>query len=189
MSNFIPANIEKANELEARLSKEIFRSAKEFVEFYNSGLINKKFDKVKDIAKEITEVFKNVKEKSGNLVFISEAEVTLEEIIQKLSPWEAIVKAKRETQDAINAKIINSETTVILTESGTLSYINEDNEISTLNGEKIHIKTDNIEQLLSYSSYGNEYQAEYEGYPFQANDLANIDTDFILRVKELLPTA
>lgn len=191
MSNFMPHNQEKAQKLEEKLSESIFRSVKDFVQFYNSGLINKSFGEVKDTAREITETFKNVKEKSGKLVLISQEEVFIDEIIEKLKPWEGIVKAKRETIGAIQEKRINEETLLVLNEKYSLDFITNDEEGNTvkesISGEKLFNKTDDISQFLAKSSYGDEYSEDYQGYVFSARDLATIDTSFVQTIKENIP--
>lgn len=191
MSNFMPQNQEKAQALEEKLSESIFRSVKDFVQFYNSGLINKSFGDVKETAKEITETFKNVKEKSGQLVLISEEEVFIEEIIETLKPWEGIIKAKREVTTALKDNKINEDSILILNDKLSLDVIStdeEDNEtFSPISGERLFTKTDNLDSLLEKSSYGNEFNEQYNGYVFSPRDIAGIDIDFVQRIKENLP--
>lgn len=186
-TNFMPTDTGRAEALEERLSKTIFRSVSDFLSFYNSGLINRKFDEVKDLAQEITETFKNVKEKSNNLVFISQEEVYLDELLAGLKPWEIIVKAKREVKDAIVEGKIENESLLVLTESGTLSIVKDDGKIESLGGEKLFNKNDTIGPLLAISSYGTDFSSEHDGFLFQASDLAELDTTFIHRLKENMP--
>lgn len=191
MSNFMPQNQEKAQALEAKLSESIFRSVKDFVQFYNSGLINKSFGEVKQTAKEVTETFKNVKEKSGQLILISEEEVFIEEIIETLKPWEGIIKGKREIITALKEQKINEETVLVLNDRMSLEFLTTDEEgektLSSLSGERLFVKTDDISSLLEKSSYGQEFNEEYNGYVFLARDIANIDIEFVKNIKEFLP--
>lgn len=191
MSNFMPQNQEKAQALEEKLSESIFRSVKDFVQFYNSGLINKSFGEVKQTAKEVTETFKNVKEKSGQLILISEEEVFIEEIIETLKPWEGIIKGKREIITALKEQKINEETVLVLNDRMSLEFLTTDEEgektLSSLSGERLFVKTDDISSLLEKSSYGQEFNEEYNGYVFLARDIANIDIEFVKNIKEFLP--
>lgn len=191
MSNFMPQNQEKAQALEAKLSESIFRSVKDFVQFYNSGLINKSLGEVKQTAKEVTETFKNVKEKSGQLILISEEEVFIEEIIETLKPWEGIIKGKREIITALKEQKINEETVLVLNDRMSLEFLTTDEEgektLSSLSGERLFVKTDDISSLLEKSSYGQEFNEEYNGYVFLARDIANIDIEFVKNIKEFLP--
>lgn len=187
----MPQNQEKAQALEAKLSESIFRSVKDFVQFYNSGLINKSFGEVKQTAKEVTETFKNVKEKSGQLILISEEEVFIEEIIETLKPWEGIIKGKREIITALKEQKINEETVLVLNDRMSLEFLTTDEEgektLSSLSGERLFVKTDDISSLLEKSSYGQEFNEEYNGYVFLARDIANIDIEFVKNIKEFLP--
>lgn len=188
MSNFLPHNEENARVLEEKLSESMFRSVKDFVQFYNSGLINKSFDLVKETAKEITETFKNVKEKSGQLVLISQEEVFLEEILENLKPWEGIVKAKREIESSVKDGKINENTILVLDANKfVFEAINNEGERFSLNGEKLFNKSDNIDTLLNKSSYGDDFNEEYNGYVFAAKDLLDIDTNFVQAIKSNLP--
>lgn len=188
MSRFIPFDEQKANELSNTLSQTIFKNVDQFVLYYNSGLINKNFDEVKNLSKTILETFKDVRERKGKLIFISEEEVTLNEILQALNPWTAIVKATREVNDALSEKFIQEYDTLLLDENGVLNVIrvNEDGaeELEPLTNDKLFSKNDDVELFLNLSTIQDD---TVEGTKFKVSDLKNIDTSFISRVKEQIP--
>lgn len=188
----MPIDAAKAQELNERLSQEIFRSVKDFVTFYNSGLISKKHDTVKAIAHEITETFKDVREKNGQLTFISEEEILLEETLKALAPWTIIVKVKREVENALENKTITEKDTIVLDENGMMFYSvqkeNGEEELKYVSNEKLFAKNDNIDLLISYSKRHNEETFNhYEGYAFNTTDITNIDTSFIEKIHNLIP--
>lgn len=188
MSRFIPFDEQKANELSNTLSQTIFKNVDQFVLYYNSGLINKNFDEVKNLSKTVLETFKDVRERKGKLIFISEEEVTLNEILQALNPWTAIVKATREVNDALSEKFIQEYDTLLLDENGVLNVIrvNEDGaeELEPLTNDKLFSKNDDVELFLNLSTIQDD---TVEGTKFKVSDLKNIDTSFISRVKEQIP--
>lgn len=188
MSRFIPFDEQKANELSNTLSQTIFKNVDQFVLYYNSGLINKNFDEVKNLSKTVLETFKDVRERRGKLIFISEEEVTLNEILQALNPWTAIVKATREVNDALSEKFIQEYDTLLLDENGVLNVIrvNEDGaeELEPLTNDKLFSKNDDVELFLNLSTIQDD---TVEGTKFKVSDLKNIDTSFISRVKEQIP--
>lgn len=193
MSRFIPVNHEKAEALENKLSQEIFRSVKDFVEFYNSGLISKNHEDVKKISREITETFKDVKEKNSKLVFISEEEVALEESLRVLKSWESLVKAKREINEAIEQKIVTLDSRILLDDNGYLNTVAEDEEtgeinVTTISNEKVVSRKDEVGVIAEHIDSTANHSEHLGGYTLPVKNIAELDTSFVLQVKELLPT-
>lgn len=192
MSHFIPVNREKAEALESKLSEQIFRSVKDFVEFYNSGLISKKHEDVKEITKEITDTFKDVKEKNGRLVFISEEEVALEETLNALKTWESLVKLKRETVEAIEQKVITEDGRLLIDDSGNLNTVREDDEtgeivLETINSEKIVARKDDLISVVKSIDSNVQYSEQLKGHLVATRNIVDLDDSFILQIKELVP--
>jgi len=193
MSHFIPVSNEKAQDLESRLSQQIFRSVKDFVEFYNSGLISKKHEDVKEITREITETFKDVKEKNGRLVFISEEEVALEETLENLKIWESLIKAKREVKDAVENNLVRREAQLLLDENGMLNIIEEDDEtgditLTAISNEKVVSRKDEVEAVAKKIDENATHSSTMPGYLVPVERMFSMDTEFILEVKELIPS-
>lgn len=192
MSHFIPVNREKAEALESKLSAQIFRSVKDFVEFYNSGLISKKHEDVKEITKEITDTFKDVKEKNGRLVFISEEEVALEETLNALKIWESLVKLKRETAEAIEQKLITENGRLLIDDSGNLNTVHEDNEngeivLESINSEKVVARKDDLASVIKTVDPNVQYSQQLKGYLVATRNIIELNDSFILQIKELVP--
>lgn len=190
MSKFMPVSQEAVTALEESVSKTIFESVERFVEFYNSGIISKNNDQVKEISREITEAYKDVKLKGNSLTFISEEEVVLDETLHLLAAWEVLTKVKREAADAVDAKSLKNDSTIVLTKEGNFNlYNSEDHTTVSTSIEKINPREESFAKLLSFSSYGTDYDESYGGYVFSVSDLLNINTNFILELKAIVPSA
>lgn len=188
MSNFMPINAAAAQELNERLSSTIFKSAADFVNFYNSGLINKKNDEVTKIVAEVTSAFKDVKEKGGELVFLSSSEVLLNEALAALLPWEILVRAKREANDLIAAGTITRESTLAFSKknAGFILEVSEEHEEPVKVGsEKLFGKFEEVSPIFDRKIIDGERDGD--SYVFYASDLADLDDSFIARVHEVLP--
>lgn len=192
MSRFIPVDAEKAAALEEKLSQQIFRSVKDFVEFYNSGLISKKHEDVKEITREITETFKDVKEKNSRLVFISEQEVALEETLETLKLWESLVKAKREVSEAVAQNTVPSQGQLLLDDTGLLNTIAEDEEtgnitLTSVSNEKVVSRKDDIPAVARVIEPSTAFNEQLKGYMVPVQNILHLDDSFVLDIKELLP--
>lgn len=194
MTQFIPRNNEKVAEVEAKLAGNIFKDVKTFVEYYNSGMINKGNDETKELVKEITEAFKDVKERKGSLGFVSEAEIILEETIADLGPWLIIAKLKREVTDAVAAKQLSQTGEVLVSHSG-LTFVKKvkrnpaTNEevvaISSLDGEKLFAKNDNLNKIESLAK--DEFENDGEKYyVIDVEDVLLADLDFVKQLQAIV---
>lgn len=191
MAKFMPVNEEQATILNEKLSKTMFRSVADFVNFYNSGLINKSHDDIVKTANEITKNFKNVKEKNRKLVFISEQEVFLDEITHSLSEWTLLTKIKREIEQLVSDNEITTDSVILFTPDA-IGYIVRDSEDESeyikLNDEKLfHKMSDIVPVYDKYSTIKNADKAAEEVYQFMVFDIVNIDATFIDKMHDLLP--
>lgn len=192
MSNFIPVDQRRAEALEEELSGQIFRSVSDFVQFYNSGLISKKHEDVVKIVKDITETFRDIKEKNNRLIVISKQEVALEESLRTLQLWEAVVKAKRETIDSISQKTINENNEVLLDESGHLYRVEMNSETgettaTAITSEKLFTRKDDVEEISQIIEPEIEFNNDLKGYLIPVRNILNINDEFVLQVKNLIP--
>ena len=192
MSNFIPVDRQRAEALEQALSQQIFRSVSDFVQFYNSGLISRKHEDVVKIVKEITETFRDIKEKNNRLIIISKQEVALEESLQTLQLWEAIVKAKREAKEALTQRTIAENEELLLDSSGHLYRLEnnpETGEITAdaITSEKLFTRKDDLEKIARTIAPESVLNNDLEGYVIPVRNIVEINDEFILQIKELIP--
>lgn len=192
MSNFIPVDQRKAEALEEALSQQIFRSVADFVEFYNSGLISRKHEDVVKIVKEITETFRDIKEKNNRLIIISKQEVALEGSLRTLQLWETVVKAKRETEDALSQKTINENTQLLFDESGHLHTLETDPDTeeivaTAITNERVLTRKDELPEIVRIINPEISYSPDLKGYLIPARDILKINDEFILQIHNLIP--
>lgn len=192
MSNFIPVDQRRAEALEEELSGQIFRSVSDFVQFYNSGLISKKHEDVVKIVKDITETFRDIKEKNNRLIVISKQEVALEESLRTLQLWEAVVKAKRETIDSISQKAINENNEVLLDDSGHLYRVEINSETgettaTAITSEKLFTRKDDVSDIAQIINSEASFNNDLQGYLIPVRNIVEINDEFILQIKNLIP--
>lgn len=192
MSNFIPVDQRRAEALEEKLSGQIFRSVSDFVQFYNSGLISKKHEDVVKIVKDITETFRDIKEKNNRLIVISKQEVALEESLRTLQLWEAVVKAKRETIDSISQKTINENNEVLLDDSGHLYRVEINSETgettaTAITSEKLFTRKDDVSDIAQIINPEASFNNDLQGYLIPVRNIVEINDEFILQIKNLIP--
>lgn len=190
MSNFMPVNEASAQALNERLSQTIFKSAVDFVNFYNSGLINTKNAEISKIAEEITTVFKDVKVRGTELVLLSQQEVYLNEIMDALTPWDILVKAKREAEAAIARDTILPETVLAFSKKNSgflLKSHDEDGEtvLTKIGNEKIFGKIDEVAPIFDRGIIDGERDGDT--YMFHAQDLLDLDASFISQIRSVIP--
>lgn len=190
MSNFIPRDENKARLLEEHLSTTPFNSSKNFVDFYNSGIINKRNPEVVKVLDLLSEAYKDIDEKSGKIVFLSKAEIMLDETFDLLAPWTAIVKLKREVQQGINDGVINGETVVAFIEGqNQIHYatVDEDTneEVFVALGVERVLKPEFAEKI--FTEFSSIQQRDENSLLFVANDFLSIDDSFIENVYNALP--
>lgn len=190
MAHFMPVDQQKAERLNERLGKTMFRSVENFVEFYNSGIINKNHEDVANIATEITKTYRDVKERNKRLIFISESEVHLNEIYSTLDTWSILIKIKRDLQQHISDGELTEGGTVLFTPEaiGYVTVMNEDGELDKLSVEKLFSRHANIVGIYEqYSSRKDGEKAAADVYQFAVSDFTNLDDSFVTRIKEELP--
>lgn len=186
MARFIPRDNNRAEKLAEQLGSTIFKDVGTFVEYYNSGIINKNNDDTKETVKEIIETFKDVKEKRGKLTFISEDEVLVDEALADLSRWTTLTRVRREMHDLVTEGSLKSEDTIVFAIDGAFYKVDENVETGEtvfvpLGADKL--KNSEVELLATYADSEID-----EGYIINVQTLINFDGSFIKQVKELIPS-
>lgn len=184
MTRFIPRDQFSADRLAEKLDKTIFKNVDVFVEYYNSGIINRTNEDTKETVREIIETFKDVREKKGKLTFISEHEVLVDEAIAKLHQWSTLVRVRREVEDAIEEGVISPDSTLVTVDGSLLvSTTNEDtNEEELVNIGADKLKSNELEVLESVAFDNSDGVLS-----ISASDILNIKGDFISEVTRILP--
>ena len=185
MSQLMPVTPELAAELEERFASSKFRSTDFFIDFYNSGLVNKAADEVVEFATAVDATFKNVKLQGKTLVFISEAEVYLAEVLEELKLWDILVKVKARVRSLAEAGELSEDTVVEFPGgSGVLVATEQDEDGQErqrkLTDEKFFKPAD--EELMR-AFHAKHSSAEGE-WRFHALDFLSLDDSFIEPVWE-----
>lgn len=189
--NYVPVNKEYASEFEERLEKSpLFRGTDNFITLYNNNLINKNNAEIEKVAKEITEVYKNVS-LINRKFFVKSKEEVISEEFEVLFPHIAFVaNLKRVATDILSDNYPN-DTKIVFTEAeqNVVHIMNEEGEIVAYEGAE---KLKNANKMIATNPFlinnleMEPYGEDGEGISFKAVDLLEIDTSFITEIGELL---
>lgn len=189
MTELIPFDRAAAEELNSTFGTTMFRSTEDFINFYNSGMINKGDPKVADFAAEVDSHFKNVKLQGKNLVFISKAEVELDEVIRELHKWEIIAKVRDRLAGLLAEGAVDRETVVCFSDEnvGVLEKVvplEDGNEVrrEKLLDEKFFRPAD--EELVSETL--RAHRSISSPRSFLVRDLLDLEDSFISDIHQLL---
>lgn len=158
----------------------IFRTPEDFVEYFNSGLINRSFGEVKETASKLVDVYSNVKLHGNRIHFVSNEEAYIEKINEIFSRWIPVVRLKEAVRGL-------SGVVYILQSDPSVAHIRSDEGDSDVDSEKLFVDFSDAQVLFdSYSSYrGRELE---EGMViFSVSDIENIDTSFFERIYQIAP--
>ena len=187
MAKFMPVDDQKAQILHEKLAQTIFKSPDDFVNFYNTDLINKKNKDVIAFVEEILSTYRDVRELGGDLIFVSKQEVHVGELLVGLSNWELLIKIKRELTRLLNDKVLTEDSTIHFPlKSGHFYSINSAGETTRLSQERLFSRPEDIIALFEkFSSFTNEGIAEEA--KFLVLDFTRRDVSFIDQMRSLLP--
>lgn len=100
MATLLTRDEAKARQLDEDLKETFFGSAEKFVELYSEGWINRTNSDIQAIAQQVVDTYQNVQLKGRDIVFVSQTEVMVNEVIDGLAPWKHLTKIKRALNDA-----------------------------------------------------------------------------------------
>lgn len=187
MSQFMPVNEQKAAQLNERLGRTMFKTPGDFINIYNSGLVNKKHKDVIAFAKEIIETFKNVKEQNGRLTFITQQEIYLEEILNELHEWKSVVKIKRELRGLLSDETLGNDDVIAFTGTSGI-YKPEGDELTKISSQRLFSRPVELEKAYNrWSSAKNDEKASSQEYRFKVSDFSNLNDQFINQLRANLP--
>lgn len=191
MNQFIPYSEEKAEKLSQQLSGTLFNNVENFVNFYNSGIIAKRSDEIVELTKEVVGTYKNLEEKGGLIVFLSEAEVYLSETFELLTPWTFVVRIKRELSDIKNEGKIKDDTIIAFSKNTDFGYAlklskkDDQNILTKIGNEKIFTKEHQLSEI--FDKFSSIKQSDDENYYFRASDFLNLNDSFITQIHNEIP--
>lgn len=189
MAHFLPHDDAKAEALVDRLSKTLFQSPATFVDLYNSGLINKRHKDVLALVKELKDTYRDVKDNSGRIIFISQEEIFIEEMLESLSLWAVVVKLKAELHALLQEETFTPDATMVFTPDhmGIICRLTEEEEVERAGQEKHFGTMAMAERLHSrFSSLPVLEEDDKLLYPFEVSDIQKLDESFIERMRQQL---
>lgn len=203
MSNkpMIPVSEERVAELDAHLKgagKGLFESPEAFINLYNSGIMNKSNDEVKETTQRIVETYKNIREQSSEIVFLSEAEVALNEVRTALEPWYIVASLKRVVADLVEDGVLRENDEIAFGTKRDIGYVLK-SETSTdeqgqqsivlekVGKEKLFTRAEQIETVFEGENkiIRDAYDAD-EAVVFTVREVLGIDDSFAVSIRELL---
>lgn len=192
MSEYIAVNQEVAEEFENKLSRNIlYRSTDNFIAIYNSNLINKSNSEIDKVAKEITEVYKNISLNNRKFIVKSKEEVVSDEfevlfphvsfvatlkriasdILKDNYPEDTLIVFTEDNQNAVQVYDVTAEELVIYEGAERLRNVNE-----SIASNPFIVNNVNLQP----------YGEDGEGIAFKATEILELDTSFISDIGDLL---
>lgn len=192
MTQFMPYNQQKSEELSRELEGTLFGNVQNFIKFYNSGMIAKRSTEVTELVRKVVNTYKNIEEKGGQIVFLSTSEVFLEEMIKNLSSWEILVKIKTDLEAARSENKVHEGDIIAFGKKESIGFVlkltEKDGEkvAERIGTEKVFSRSSKIKPI--FNTVSSIKQADNSFYYFRANDFLNLNTDFIERVYNEIPS-
>lgn len=191
MEKFIVVSQQAKEEFDTEISSTPFKSVEEFINFYNSGIISKRAPLVTELLAGLKVTYKDIEEKSGQIIFLDPAEVYLQEVLEELQPWKLITKIKREVQTALENGKINDSSALVFSPAST-GYLcrverNEEGEnlAERIGVEKLFTKPEDVKEVFEkYSSTGEGGDGTYY---FYTSDFSSLEDNFIQHIHSLIP--
>lgn len=94
-----PINPTAAEALESELSQTLFQNADQFIQAYNSGMVNKRNASISEIAQKVSQTYRNIELSNSELTAISTDAISLNEISEAYTRWAVIVAVKNAIRD------------------------------------------------------------------------------------------
>lgn len=186
MSNFIPLNSEKEETLSELLEQHpLIPDADSFIQAYNDGLVNKSNDVIVSIAEQIAQTYKNVELKRNVLAFVSEEEMSLNDLTKIVQAWRFGLTLKHELK-ALESEDMQINTVLIGNNDALASalyendsnanhfseYEDEEGTITPLTSKLVNTR-DNPQSLIDV--LGLSYTEQDNGFVLDVNEAINLD--------------
>lgn len=88
-----------AEALETEFAQTLFQNAEQFVQTYNSGMVNKRNSAIAELAAKVEDVYRNIELSGGELTAISTDAISLNEIGEAYARWSVIVATRNAIRD------------------------------------------------------------------------------------------
>lgn len=192
MAAFMANDEAAVQALEEKLSKTLYRTADVFVEHFNAGTINRKHPDNVALATELTQTYRNLKEKNGQLIFIPQDEVILGEVLADLGPLLDALRLKRLLQDAVDSESLSPEDVFFLSpDKGNGTPLREEGDSLEVITDRTAVKRDVIEDLhRRLASAPEGVVKDDEGasrFHFRVLDFISLDTTFVENLRKVTP--
>lgn len=174
MLTFVPDNKELAQKLDEKLAKLPFANKENLVSMFNTGLINRKSDLVKELVQELAAAYKGVECRPDAISLASVGEITANELIAKAEAYRFALKLQRIVKENAAEYGINDSSFIFVGSNNLITLVVDDEESGdvTISTEKLNkldeLATREVAKLLRIS--------EFElNTPFEAVRVLGID--------------
>lgn len=197
MKQYIPVTAEAQETVERELKKTgLFSDLDQFINLYNSKIINVRSEKIKELSELIDESYLNIMLQRNYFFVQSKEEVELKKTLFLLEAWELTSTLKRIANDLINDDL-SMDTMIVFDDEkkGVVFYqtIDEDTgdydeAIEYENAEKLKadkiILTSNpiLQQIM------NVDEDDENIISFELEDLLSLDDDFLSEISSVVDT-
>lgn len=188
---YIPIDENIAQEFEAELAKSPFyRSTDNFIAIYNSGMVNRSNDEINDVAKKVTEVYKNVDLVNRQFIVKSYEETVAEEFEVLFPHISFVATLKRIAEDVIGDGFPEDTKLVFLESDANIVYVDDptsEDEAKPYEGaERLRRANESIATNPFLHASIEMFPYGEDGIAMRAVDLMSMDVSFIGDIGELL---
>lgn len=191
-NEYVPYNEEEASAFESRLERNmLYRSTDNFMALYNNNLINRANPEIDEVAKQITDVYKNIYISNRKFIVKSKEEVISEEF-EVLFPHISFLATLKRIASDILKDDYNENTLMVFSDDDSNSIKVFDESLGEATNYEGAERIRNVNKSVASNPFlvnnisMQPFGEDGEGIAFKAIDILSLDTSFINDIGELL---
>lgn len=186
----IPITQEKEQALSQAFGETLFQSAEKFIMAYNSGMVNKRNERIIEFANRVAATFRNIELSNSELVTISTDEISVNEILAGIEKWKIAVAVKAALTALEKNGKLNGVDHLVASDYEKKGVLYVDYQETTEDGEVAEVReaastkiAPNAKAILA-ALPNHAGLDEDSGEVMVDTAVLNIDTSFLERVAE-----
>lgn len=192
--DLIPISSEKEQEVKDELAKyKMFGTVDQFIAMYNNGILSSGNEIVREVAKLLSEGYKNINVYNSRIIIESPAEVSIKNSQILLSNWQTIAKLKRLALTLLDEGY-DPDTKIVFTQEKQgvplIEIPNEETGEVQLVGHpavgKVISRTSDLANNLLTRNILKDYANSSDMAYFNIEDFIDFNDEFIIEIEKML---
>lgn len=175
---FIPVSAEAARAFQAELDRTMFGSPEMFFRFFNSGVLSPNNQQIKMLRLALMDTYLDVRYEHPNLLLISEAEVFVEQVRERINVLALTYRLRRVLGDLVQAGVIDANDYITITDTGGVNRHSD--------GESLYASDGRREVEAAEAIRASFRVPDVEGDAIRAGDLIDISTHPIEQARQAI---